>query len=237
MGGTMFAGVATDEISLEAFSISGEEEPDGKTILQIYDPAHNTLSRYYWNLKLDGQGEPIEGENGYEGCWCDFYADPLTEFPTLKPGQGYWLTISEFNEDPKITIAGAVFTTDTESSTVALPVVPDVKDMHSNPMPGNALTLDQIYIEGEEEPDGKTILQLYNPEDNTLTRYYWNLKLDGQGEPIEIETGYEGCWCDFYADPLTEFPTIVAGRGFWLTVSEFGVDSMMRVPNPLYIEK
>ena len=237
MGGTMFAGVASEAIPLSAISIR-EEEPDGTSILQIYDPKSNTFSRYHWNLKLDGE-DPIETEAGLMGCWCDMYGDeiPEGELPSLNPGQGYWLTISKFNADPATTISGALYTTDTESEIVAIETVANVKDMHSNPMPTGALNLGQISVQ-EEEPDGTSILQIYDPLSNTYARYHWNLKLDGE-DPIETEEGLMGCWCDMYGDeiPSVDLPNVPAGQGFWFTTSKFNTDPALKFPNPLYTEK
>ncbi len=239
MGGTMFAGVAGDDVNLKAVTIQ-EAEPDGGTYLQIYNPKNNTLSRYYWGMKLDENEDPIEIEEGvYEGCWTDIEGDELTELPDLKAGQGFWLTIGQFNEDPAITIAGALYTTDTESETFTLELGKDVKDMHSNPMPAGEMNLKAIAIQ-EDEPDGGTYVQLYNPSDNTLSRYYWGMKFDENEDPIEIEEGvYEGCWTDIEGDPIDDkdLPDIPAGRGFWITTGQFNLDPAIIFPNPMYIKK
>ena len=229
----MFAGTATEDIKLSAIKIQ-EYEPDGTTYLQIYDPALNKLTRYYWNEDPNGEEQP---DGSIPGCWCDDQADPIPEeeLPTLAAGKGFWLTISSTNDDPAMTIAGALYTTDSASVTVERELLINKKDMLSNPMPGGDLLLSQISIR-EYEPDGTTYLQIYDPVKNVLNRYYWNEDPDGEEQP---DGSIPGCWCDDQADPILEedIPTVPAGQGFWLTTSSTNDDPAMIVPNPLYIEK
>ena len=233
MAGSMFAGTVAEEISLAAVTLQ-DKEPDGGTNIQIYNPANNKLTRYFWNEDPDGE---VQEDGTIPGCWCDSHADPIPvdELPTLKAGQGFWMTSGQYNEDPAITVAGALYTTDAESPTIALEVALDTMDMHCHPMPYGELNLALMQLQ-DKEPDGGTNIQIYNPTNNKLTRYFWNEDPDGE---VQEDGTIPGCWCDSHADPIPvdELPTLAAGQGFWMTSGQYNEDPAIIFPNPMYIEK
>ena len=224
--GVMFVAPGGGDVSIQDIKVSADTDlVDGAAMIRWYDPATTK-----WSYATIGEDYDLPGGGVLTGLgWGDPDLLEATE-KTFGAGEAVMIDINAGYANPKVTVAGQVYTLSTEA-TVSVPLVEGRLKAVANPMPSGAyLDIQDIKVDADTAfVDGAAMIRWYDPattkwsyatigEDydlpggGTLSGLGWGdpdlleatEKTFGPGESVMIDINAG------YANPVAIFPNPLA---------------------------